>query len=440
MCVIEKRISRRVTPLLLRVALPACLWLLALIDIAHFFPLLDHQGLRNDFSIYMLSGLAFNADENPYRTNFDSEAKKIGLEDGSVTHATDPPTFILLFSPLSKMPPQKAFWVWTLVNCAALIAAMLLLVGPGSGLSASIGWSFVALVTLYPPVLSSFYGGQNKILILLLFAMVIRWMRNGHDAAAGCALAVAALIRLFPLLIMGYLLIERRWRILQFTIIGLIVGILVTLVFFGITNTASFIRGVGLLTAQRWLSERRDIALDAYISRWFWTFGGMQLAPRYEILRRIAIVLADLFILFVTVRATLCVKAGGDHNFRLFSLWVVTSVMLSPIAWVHYLVLLLIPFAQIASAYSAREASPRALWSAVISIGLIFLTISPWGEFGYFTNLWLSSTFGECAFLSLAAAYLSAYFFAVDQLHAVRIPLGTVPIVTWQRLTGAEVG
>jgi glycosyl transferase family 87 len=431
MSAVEKRISLSVTPLLLRVAVPACLWLLVLIDVVHFLPLLDHQGLRNDFSIYMLSGLAFNAGENPYLTNFDPLAKKMGLEDGSVTHATDPPTFILLFSPISKMTPQKAFWLWTLVNCAALIAAMLLLVGPGSGLSASIGWSFVALVILYPPVLSSFYGGQNKILILLLFALMIRWMRNEHDAAAGFALAAAALTRIFPLLIMGYLLIERRWRILQFTIIGLIVGILVTLIFFGFTNTVSFIRGIGLLTAQRWLSEQRDIALDAYISRWFWTFGGMQkLAPGYEILRRIAIVLADLLILFLTVRATLCVKAGGDHNFRLFSLWVVTSVILSPTAWVHYLVLLLIPFAQIASAYSAQEASPRAFWSAVISVGLIFFTMSPWRGFGHLTNPWLRLTFGEYAFISLAAAYLSAYFFSVDQPHAVRIRLGTVSIVT----------
>jgi hypothetical protein len=51
-------------------------------------------------------------------------------------------------------------------------------------------------------------------------------------------------------------------------------------------------------------------------------------------------------------------------------------------------------------------------------------------------NPWLSSTLGECAFLSLAAAYLSVYFFPVDQPHVVRIPFGTVPILTWHRVTG----
>jgi Glycosyltransferase family 87 len=317
-CVVERRTSRAVTSPLSRVALPVCLSLLVLIDVVHLIPLLNHQASRNDFSIYMLSGLAFNANENPYRTNFDNEAKKIGLEDGSVTHATDPPTFILLFSPISKLAPQKAFWVWSLVNYAALLAAIWLLVGPGSGLSTPIGWSFVALIALYPPVISSFHLGQHKILILLLFGLMMRWMRSGNDATAGLALAVASLLRIFPFLMMGYLLIERRYRVLLFTIVGLVVGILLTMVFFGITNTLSFARGVDLLTAHRWLSQQQDIALDAYISRWFWMFGGTHLAPIYETLRHVAIILADLFILFLTVRATISVNVAEITIFGCF--------------------------------------------------------------------------------------------------------------------------
>jgi len=437
---VEKPKPRKLKLQILSVAVPAFLWLAAIIDVMHFVPLLDHQGYRNDFSIYMLSGRAFKANENPYRANFDSEAAKTGLEDSSVSHATDPPTFILLFSPLSKMAPQRAFWVWTLINSAALVAAMWLLVGPGSGVPASIGWSFAAIVGLYPPVVSSFHLGQHKILILLLFALMMRWMRNGRDAAAGFALALAALIRLFPLLIVGYLLIDRRSRIVQFTGVGLIVGMLVTIVFFGVANTVGFIRGIDLLTAQRWLSQQRDIAMQAYISRWFWVFGGMHLAPSYEIFRHVTILLTDLIVMFLTVRATVWVKAGDDHNFRLFSLWIVTAIMLSPTAWVHYLVLLLIPFAQMAAAYPTGEASARALWSAVVSVGLVFVTMSPWGEAGYFGNPWLVSTIGECAFLSLVAAYLSAYFFAVDQPHLVRTPISAVPSLAWQRLTGADLG
>src|ERR1700687_2766785 len=122
MGVLEKPTARKMTLRILCVAVPTWLWLLGLIYLAHFVPLLDHQGLRKDFSIYMLSAHAFYADQNPYRTNFDLEARKTGLQDDYITHATDPPTFILLFSPLSRLTPQNAFWVWAVINCAALVA------------------------------------------------------------------------------------------------------------------------------------------------------------------------------------------------------------------------------------------------------------------------------------------------------------------------------
>ena len=64
----------------------------------------------------------------------------------------------------------------------------------------------------------------------------------------------------------------------------------------------------------------------------------------------------------------------------------------------------------------------------------------PVGEAGSFSNSWLINTVGEYAFLSLVAGYLSAYLFAADQPHLVRTRLGTVPILAWQRLTGADVG
>lgn len=434
----DPRTLRTTRAWLLRLTLPALFWAAALAGLARFAPLLKGQGFRPDFSIYMLSGLAFDAHQNPYRVNFAAEGIKDGMHYKSVEHATDPPTFILLFAPLSKMAPQKAFWLWTLINCAALIAAMWLLVGAGSGVAAPVAASAAALVVLYPPIISSFHGGKYNPIILLMFALMMRCVRNQHQAAAGVALAVTCLTRLFPLLIIGYLALEHRYRALRFTIIWLAVGMLLTLVFFGVGNTVSFVQGAALSTTERWLSDPRVVALDAYISRWYWTFGGSHLSPGYEILRRSSIICADLLLLAATVRATLSVKPGADHDFRLLSLWIVTSILLSPSAWVNYLVLLIVPFAQMAAAYSARDVSMRTVWSATISVGLVSATVSPWCRFGYFTSPWLVMTVGESAFLSLAAAYLSAYFFVVDRKDAVGIRVGDVPIAAWRRLAGAE--
>ncbi len=58
-------------------------------------------------------------------------------------------------------------------------------------------------------------------------------------------------------------------------------------------------------------------------------------------------------------------------------LWLVAAVMLSPTAWFHYLLLMLIPFAQIASAVNRRQVSIRAVCMApagYVLTGLIRLT------------------------------------------------------------------
>jgi len=424
---------------ILRVAFPACLWLIALTNVARLGPLLATRGTQTDFSIYMLSGHAFNSNENPYRADFDTEAREIGVNNLAITNATDPPTFILLFAPLSRLPPQKAFSIWTTINGVALIAAMLIIVGPGSGIPGWIAWSFAAVAMIYPPVIASFYNGQNKILLMLLLALMMRSMRSGNDAVSGLALGLAGLTRIFPFLMIAYLVIERRWGALKYTFLCLIVCIPITIALFGLSNSLSFGRdGVNLLTAQRYLSQPQNIALDAYISRWLWSINGPGLSPSYEALRRVAIVIGDLLIFFVTLRATISIRRCGDDNLRFLSLWIVTSILLSPTVWVFYLVLLLIPFAQIAAACSAGEVTRRTLWSAGISVLLIFLAISPHSEIAFSTNPWLRMTIGECRFYSLIAAYLSVYFFAIDQTEAVHVPLRIVPALAWQRLSGAE--
>ncbi len=48
----------------------------------------------------------------------------------------------------------------------------------------------------------------------------------------------------------------------------------------------------------------------------------------------------------MTLRATMRI-GRSDRDGRAFSLWLITSIMLSPIAWPHYLALLTIPYVQL---------------------------------------------------------------------------------------------
>jgi hypothetical protein len=406
-----------------------------------------------DFSIYYLSGLAFRAGENPYAANFEPLAARLGLETQFVNHATDPPTFILLTAPLARLDPRSAFVVWSGFNLAALAAAMVLLLGPAARIDPTAAWVTTAFFAWYPPVINHFYLGQSKMSLLLALTLVMRLLRTvgpastattidssniklpsrGRDAAAGLLLAFAVLTRVLPLILTGYLVIERRWRVLLWMSAGLLLGGGLTIAMFGFINTLSFFtRGVDLLTARLYLSGGSNLALGAFISRCFWRLGphpGVGL----DFLRQAAILVADSLIALFTLRASIGAEDASDFDAPVFSLWVATMILLSPTAWPHYLVLLILPFANLATAALAHRASRRACWAAAASIVPTMLYFHGLYPFTGSASLWIASTLGESGFFALFAGWLAAYWFALDRAEAARPTLLRTPSLAWKQ-------
>ena len=125
----------------------------------------------------------------------------------------------------------------------------------------------------------------------------------------------------------------------------------------------------------------------------------------------IPIVLVELGLLAMSLRAV-----RSAERERGFGLWVVTAVLLSPVAWIHYMVLLLVPFSQIASVAMQGTLNPRI--TSVTLASYLLITFLPLAQL-----LTGSAALGECAFLSLAAVYLSAYWFATEQIVSAKAPL-----------------
>jgi hypothetical protein len=367
-----------------------------------------------DFSIYYASGLALREHINPYTTNLDVVGKRLNLQIEPMHYATDPPTYILAFEPLTLLPLRYAFWLWEALNLAALVASLVLLFR-SSGLGVWPALAVVALALLYPPVGEHFFYGQNKIFVLLMLALMMRWMANGRDAAAGLILGVAVLMRGFPLLMVGYLLLRRRWRAVAYTILGIGMGALLTVAILGLPQTLSFSNGLRTVTMPRLLAVPINVSLGAFISRMYWyTFGPTPGLSSF--IRRLLVVAAQLGLIALTVKATAKSRDNADPDWRAFSLWVVTAVLIAPTAWVHYLVLMLIPFIMMSIAAGRGRANHRAIWMAVASFMLIALSTSGRTAFGAHPHGILPIMVAECSFVSLLMVYISAYWFASDDL------------------------
>ena len=222
-----------------------------------------------DFSIYYASALALHENLDPYTTDLESLGGGLGLEIDPIHYATDPPTFLLMIEPLALMPLRRAFWAWNGLNLAALIAAVILLLY-GSSLDTRLKWALAALALLYAPVGEHFFYAQKKILVLFLLAAMMRCMERRHDAAAGLILGFAGAIRGFPLLLAGYLFMQRRTRALVWTGVGLALCGLVTVALLGVHQTLSFSHGLFFVTRDRFLVIPINISLGAFISRLFW--------------------------------------------------------------------------------------------------------------------------------------------------------------------------
>jgi Glycosyltransferase family 87 len=248
-----------------------------------------------------------------------------------------------------------------------------------------------------------------------MFVLMLRWMERGKDAAAGVTLAFATLLRAFPMLLVGYLILMKRWRVIAYTMVGLAVGGLLTLALAGFGSTLSFLLAPTYLTEQWRELLPGNIALEPTVSRMFWYFFGIHLGATLDWTRKIVSWGAELGLLALTVKATVTRPSHDDPDGRLFILWIMTAVLVSPTSWFYYLVLLAIPMVRLSAAAADGRTSRRALWAGVACYTLAWL---------YFTGVDLRSQ--QLALHPNALvwrvgaspigllAYLSLYWFATD--------------------------
>jgi hypothetical protein len=85
------------------------------------------------------------------------------------------------------------------------------------------------------------------------------------------------------------------------------------------------------------------------------------------------------------------------------------------VTWVHSLILLILPFAQLTIASIEGRASRRAMWMAVASYAMITIAFGWHQSVGSFDTNQLSSWVAELSPLSLIVAYVSIYWFVTDR-------------------------
>jgi Glycosyltransferase family 87 len=305
------------------------------------------------------------------------------------------PFFVEVFSPLARLDQKTAFWIWLTAQMLCLVAAVLMLARANAPpMDAAPTIIVLALVLLSRQFAGTLVGAEVTPTLLALLCASWFCARRERPAAAGICLALAALVKLYPVTVGGYFLFGRRWRALLWAIGSFIVGVL-------LTNPA---RWIELATLEMPVSYRNvaraELTVLAFVRKSVAHFAGTTTiaAPFFAVLLITALI--DLALLAIAATATVTARSRADLDGLLLGLWVALALLMSPLAWIPE-TLLLLPaylFGTLAAwnGFQPRESGRQAMLVAGSALlGLCMVTA-------------LIKAVPHPGFAVLMAAYLSA--------------------------------
>ena len=219
----------------------------------------------------------------------------------------------------------------------------------------------------------------------------------------------------------GYLIAQRRWRATVLLAIAFAAGAAATVATMGAAPVENFLRIIGLIGGHQWFSlEPRwaiapaNVSLDALLARPLMLIFGADLPRGAAMLRRTIVFTFQLVILTMTFYAT--IGRTEDSRGRSLSLWVVTMLILTPVVWLHYMVLLMVPFGMIAVAAARDEVGARVWRFAMVSYCLIVLATPLMSTLTFRKDIfdWRVGAVAELGFVALFSAWIAAWRFATE--------------------------
>ena len=231
-----------------------------------------------------------------------------------------PPPFILLALPFGLLPPLVGTWAWVVLTVAAYVGGIWLMPVRRElkwvvGFVGAIGWPFI-------------YGVRiGQVVPLLFFLFALGWRYLDRPAIVGVASGIGALVKVQPVLLLGWMAARLEWRALA-TAILTILGISVLAAVIGLHAWTDF------ATLLRNLSAATTVPANVAIGATLYQAGVPESAA--TVIQAINT---------VVLLGAVLVAARGTTKQAGYLAAVVATQITSPIVWDHYALILLLPVA-----------------------------------------------------------------------------------------------
>jgi alpha-1,2-mannosyltransferase len=281
-----------------------------------------------------------------------------------------PITAAWLYVPFSILPYSVASVLYVALEFAAL-AATLRVLGVRDA-------RCYAVVCAWPAIILAVVVGTVGTFFPLMIALIWRWRKSDWIWLL-LALMIAIKIFMWPLAF--YLLATRRWRALGVTIAGTAAMVLVPWALIGFDDLLRYPRLLSALNAQEH----------------GWSLGLPSLMTTLGLP-------AGTYVLIVAAIAAAAFRLRANHR-ALFTLCLLLCLAASPLVWMHYFVILLIPVALLSPRLSAVWFVPLITVLGIypsLEAAPLSAFVEWWGAAGVITFLVLRETVQSWPRLSTA--------------------------------------
>lgn len=319
---------------------------------------------------------------NPYLPCTELAERFIGpLPNNIVLHPTPhPPPMAILSLPLGLLTYRQAAAIWFLIEFLCLLLSCYWLV---LWFRKTDGWprlwqtgALISVLLAWGPFMADLANGQ--IMIILMFLLIWSWqaLLSGNKTQGGLLLGIAVALKLIAWPIVIFLALKRNWRTVGSALSVIVLTNLFAGIFMGFDNLANYYLTIGPLISQIHSAHGGNFSAWSIGPRLFSGTGSEILyfieAPPLvyapTMARFFSLVLPGFLLIIILI------LAFRMKNFNVaWGMLICLSILISPVAWLHYLTLVVMPAFIVISCLSSMDWPPfESNSTIVIGLGLLF--------------------------------------------------------------------
>ena len=284
-----------------------------------------------------------------------------------ITRNPHPPTSVLLAVPFALLSYPNAVLVWNLISLGALAASLWIVRRQLSLRVSPAALCPLAMLLLFcGPLWMQVILGQFNLVLLLLLTATWALDRERRPIRAGILLGVATAIKLFPGFLILYFALQRQWKAVRSAAAAFTIVTVITSAVLGAGTFRTYFSEV-LPGMRMFRSAWNNASLAGFWNKLFNPVTGeapffcvqpLFCSPYLAGIATVASGAGVAGVLAVLIRSARSREQCDDA----FGLTLLAMLLISPVTWEHYFLLLLVPVVLFMRKLSSLSRGPQIVF------------------------------------------------------------------------------